>query len=101
MYKEIIDPTFTWKNFSLQQQSEILAAGRSNCKLDTQKLMMKMGEYDYEISEVHEAYRRCFERMVQNDALQKRKHAVSHDMSVKRKRSLTVEHEGRNGPVVM
>ena len=101
MYKEIIDPTFTWKNFSLQQQSEILAAGRSNCKLDTQKLVMKMGEYDYEIPEVHEAYRRCFQRMVGNNALQKRKQDGKHDMSVKRKRSLTVEHEGRNGPVVM
>tara|TARA_B100001063_G_scaffold138607_2_gene129516 strand:+ start:23612 stop:24505 length:894 start_codon:yes stop_codon:yes gene_type:complete len=38
MYKEIIDPSFTWKNFSKEQQDKILAGGRSNDCLDTQKL---------------------------------------------------------------
>ncbi len=38
MYKEIVDPEFTWKNFSIDEQSKILAAGRSNNYLDTTRL---------------------------------------------------------------
>merc|ERR1711991_1154637 len=38
MYKEIVDPNFTWKNFTLEEQAEILAAGRSNNFLETEKL---------------------------------------------------------------
>lgn len=38
MYKEIVDPEFTWENFSLEEQNQILSAGRSNNKLDTTKL---------------------------------------------------------------
>ena len=38
LYKEIVDPKFTWKNFSLEEQSKILAADRSNNYLDTNKL---------------------------------------------------------------
>lgn len=38
MYKEIVDPSFTWKNFSAEEQSKILAADRSNNCLDSSKL---------------------------------------------------------------
>lgn len=38
MYKEIIDPTFTWENFSIEEQNDILLAGRSNNYLDTTRL---------------------------------------------------------------
>lgn len=38
MYREIIDPDFTWENFSLEEQAQILAAGRSNNYLDTDVL---------------------------------------------------------------
>ncbi len=38
LYKEIVDPSFTWKNFDLVEQSQVLAAGRSNNLLDTTKL---------------------------------------------------------------
>jgi len=38
MYREIIDPNFTWKNFTIEEQANILAAGRSNNCLDTNKL---------------------------------------------------------------
>ena len=30
MYKEIVDSDFTWKNFTLEEQSKILASERSN-----------------------------------------------------------------------
>jgi dTDP-glucose 4,6-dehydratase len=38
MYKEIVDPTFTWENFSIQEQNNILASKRSNNFLNTSKL---------------------------------------------------------------
>jgi len=38
MYKEIVDPNFTWKNFSQEEQRKILAADRSNNFLETNKL---------------------------------------------------------------
>lgn len=39
MYKEIVDPSFEWNNFSVEEQSQILMAGRSNNFLDTSKLV--------------------------------------------------------------
>ena len=38
MYKEYVDPTFTWENFSIEEQREILACERSNNLLDTSLL---------------------------------------------------------------
>ena len=38
MYKEIVDPSFTWKNFTIDEQNEILASGRSNNFLETTRL---------------------------------------------------------------
>jgi len=38
MYKEIVDPSFKWKNFSQEEQRAILAADRSNNFLETTKL---------------------------------------------------------------
>ena len=38
MYKKIVDPDFTWKNFTQEEQSEVLAADRSNNYLNTEKL---------------------------------------------------------------
>lgn len=38
MYRDIVDPYFTWQNFSLEEQSKILAAPRSNNNLDTSRL---------------------------------------------------------------
>lgn len=38
MYKDIIDPEFTWKNFDIDEQDSILDSKRSNNYLDTTKL---------------------------------------------------------------
>ena len=38
MYKEIVDPDFTWENFSIEEQNVILLSKRSNNFLDTTKL---------------------------------------------------------------
>lgn len=35
LYRDLVDPAFKWQNFSLEEQSQILKAGRSNNCLDT------------------------------------------------------------------
>lgn len=35
LYSEIVDPTFTWTNFTIEEQNRILASKRSNNCLDT------------------------------------------------------------------
>ncbi|THW84464.1 NAD(P)-binding protein [Aureobasidium pullulans] len=65
-FKKIVRPEFEWKNFSLEQQSLVIKAGRSNCMLDTGKLVRKLEEYGFEVPEVHDAYEQCFKRMVEN-----------------------------------
>jgi len=35
IYKEIVDPDFTWNNFSIEEQAKILLSARSNNYLDT------------------------------------------------------------------
>lgn len=63
LFKEYVRPNFTWRNFSLEEQSKVIKAGRSNCKLDTTKLETKLKEYGYQVPEIHEAYKKCFQRM--------------------------------------
>ncbi|KAL2902299.1 Bifunctional dTDP-4-dehydrorhamnose 3 5-epimerase/dTDP-4-dehydrorhamnose reductase [Bienertia sinuspersici] len=38
MYREYIDPGFTWKNFTLEEQAKVIVAPRSNNELETTKL---------------------------------------------------------------
>jgi nucleoside-diphosphate-sugar epimerase len=39
MYKKYVDPSFTWKNFTIEEQNQILKAKRSNNTLDVSKLV--------------------------------------------------------------
>jgi len=39
LYKEYVDPQFTWNNFTVEEQARILKAGRSNNELDVTKLL--------------------------------------------------------------
>jgi 3,5-epimerase/4-reductase len=55
MYKEIVDPTFTWENFSIEEQRQILKADRSNNYLDKSKLT---GLYP-NIMNIKESVRKC------------------------------------------
>ena len=41
MYRDIIDPDFTWENFSKEEQSVVLKSDRSNNALDTLKIEKK------------------------------------------------------------
>ena len=38
LYKEIVNPAFTWTNFTIEEQNQVLASKRSNNCLDTSKL---------------------------------------------------------------
>lgn len=39
LYREIVDPAFTWQNFTVEEQATILKSGRSNCALDPSRLL--------------------------------------------------------------
>lgn len=57
MYKNFVDSSFTWENFSEQEQRKILAADRSNNYLDTSKLQTIYPN----IKPIKEAVRICLE----------------------------------------
>ena len=61
LYKKHIDPDYTYQNFSLEEQAQILKAGRSNNTLDHTKLVASVPEM--EIPEIHVAVENCFKRM--------------------------------------
>lgn len=63
LYKEEVDPSFTWQNFTEAEQNKILKAERSNNELDMTKLCK---EFPGEIPEIHEAVRSCMKRMKKN-----------------------------------
>ena len=55
MFKEIVDPDFEYQNFSVEEQSKILAADRSNNYLDTTKL----GKLYPDVRNIKDAVREC------------------------------------------
>ncbi|CAD5176199.1 unnamed protein product [Musa acuminata subsp. malaccensis] len=44
MYRDYIDPKFTWKNFNLEEQAKVIVAPRSNNELDAAKLKKEFPE---------------------------------------------------------
>ena len=62
MYKEIVDPSFTWNNFTIEEQSAILASGRSNNFLETTKLESMYPN----VKNIKESVREILVQMVQN-----------------------------------
>lgn len=63
MYKEIVDPDFTWSNFSVEEQNQILASKRSNNCLDTMKLTNTTLSFKNQVSPIKDAVRSVFLRM--------------------------------------
>jgi len=61
LYKQYIDPNFSYKNFSLEEQAKILKAGRSNNELDASKLAAL-----YDIPHIKTSIHGVFQRMAQN-----------------------------------
>jgi dTDP-glucose 4,6-dehydratase len=58
MYKEIVDNTFTWKNFTIEEQNQILSSKRSNNKLNTDTLKI----FFPEVKNIKDSVRECLER---------------------------------------
>jgi len=58
MYKELVDPSFTWENFTYEEQIKILAAGRSNNQLETNNL-----ECMYQVPHIKESIRNILLKM--------------------------------------
>ncbi len=38
LYKEYIDPEFSWSNFSIEEQAKVIVAPRSNNLMDTERV---------------------------------------------------------------
>jgi dTDP-glucose 4,6-dehydratase len=68
MYKEIVDNTFTWKNFSIEEQNQILSSKRSNNKLNTDTLKT----FFPEIKNIKDSVRECLERYPKTKTTQNR-----------------------------
>ena len=65
LYTKYIDPSYTYTNFSLEDQAKVIKADRSNNELDTTKLMADMPE-GIVINDIKTAYELCFQRMQKN-----------------------------------
>tara|TARA_B100001121_G_scaffold202158_1_gene176824 strand:+ start:1804 stop:2682 length:879 start_codon:yes stop_codon:yes gene_type:complete len=50
MYRDIVDPNFTWKNFTIEEQDKVLSSKRSNNLMDTNKLSNKYKVDDINIA---------------------------------------------------
>lgn len=80
LYKKHVDPSYTWENFTIEEQNKILAAKRSNNELDTTKFCASLP--DIKIPDIHESCEGVFKRMKVNleaegmwpDKLPKRAH---------------------------
>jgi dTDP-4-dehydrorhamnose reductase len=64
LYIKYVDPEYTYTNFSLDEQAQILKAGRSNNELNCSKLVEALPEC--EINEIHVACEKVFQRMKEN-----------------------------------
>jgi len=62
LYKQYIDPNFTYQNFSLEEQAKILKAGRSNNELDASKFSALYPQ----VPEIKASMHGVFQRMAQN-----------------------------------
>ena len=57
MYRDAVDPGFSWRNFSLEEQSAVLAASRSNNRMCAAKLSRAAEELGLSLPSLREATR--------------------------------------------
>lgn len=62
LYQKYVDPNFTWKNFTVEEQNQILKAERSNNELDVSKLLQEFPN----IPSVHDSIHNVLLRMKEN-----------------------------------
>lgn len=63
LYRQYIDPSFVWTNFTVEEQAQVIKAGRSNNELDVSKLLK---EYP-DLPSAKESIIRVFERMAHSN----------------------------------
>lgn len=61
MYKECVDPEFTWINFTMEEQDSILSSKRSNNMLCTRKLQAMYPQ----VKDIRSAVRECMLRIAE------------------------------------
>ena len=64
LYKQYVDSSYTYTNFSVEEQAKILKAGRSNNTLDHNKLCSALP--DIHINDIHTAMHGVMKRMKEN-----------------------------------
>lgn len=64
LYREHVDPTYTYSNFSVEEQAKILKAGRSNNTLDHTKLIAALP--DVHIPDIKTSMKEVMKRMKVN-----------------------------------
>ena len=68
MYREIVDKDFKWDNFSIEEQSQILASERSNNFLDTSRL-----ESLYKVKNIKDSVRYILYKMKETQETQEKR----------------------------
>jgi len=63
LYKQYIDPGFTYTNFTVEEQAKVIVAARSNNWLDATKLVEAMAEVGEEVPDIMAGLHGCFQRM--------------------------------------
>ena len=61
LYKKHVDPSYTYQNFTVEEQAKILKAGRSNNTLTHDKLVNALP--DIKILDIHTSMDLCMQRM--------------------------------------
>lgn len=61
LYRQFVQPDFTWENFTIEEQSLILKSDRSNNALDTTKL-----EKHYKIDNIYDSVKRVLQKFKLN-----------------------------------
>ena len=64
LYKKHVDPSYTYQNFTVEEQAKILKAGRSNNTLTHDKLCNALP--DIKILDIHTSMDLCMQRMKVN-----------------------------------
>jgi dTDP-4-dehydrorhamnose reductase len=56
LYKEYVDPNFTWTNFTIEEQNQVLKAQRSNNELDVSKLLKEFPQIPHIQDSIHQVF---------------------------------------------
>lgn len=64
LYKQYVDPEYSWSNFTVDEQAKVIVAARSNNTLDHTKFCASVP--DIQIDDIHTAMAKCMQRMRAN-----------------------------------